>query len=42
MQSEHFLGILQNFPVDFDEYLMIMFYDILLLNNIACIKENLD
>ena len=41
-RSGRFLGTLQDSPTDPDEHLMIMLYDILLLDDIACIKENLE
>lgn len=41
-RSEHFLGTLDDSPVDPNERLMIMFYDILLLDDIACFKDTLE
>jgi DNA ligase 4 len=41
-RSGQFLGTLHDSPADPDEHLMIMFYDILLLDDIACIKEKLE
>jgi DNA ligase 4 len=40
-RSGRFLGTLHDSPVDPDEKLMIMFYDILLLDNVSRIKETL-
>jgi ATP dependent DNA ligase domain len=40
-RSGRFLGTLHDSPVDPNEHLMIMFYDILLLDNVSCIKETL-
>jgi DNA ligase 4 len=41
-RSGRFLGTLQDSPADLDEHLMIMFYDILLLDDVSCIKESLE
>jgi DNA ligase-4 len=38
-RSGRFLGTVRNSPVDLNEHSMIMLYDILLLDNIVCIRE---
>jgi DNA ligase 4 len=38
-QSGRFLGNIRDSPVDFSEHLMIMFYDLLLLDDTVCIRE---
>lgn len=41
-RSGRFLRTLQDSPVDPNEHLMIMFYDILLLDDISCFRETLE
>jgi DNA ligase-4 len=41
-RSGRFLGTSRDSPVDLNEHLMIMFYDILLLDDTVCIRETYD
>jgi DNA ligase-4 len=41
-RSGRFLGTARDSPVDLNEHLMIMFYDILLLDDTACVRESHD
>jgi DNA ligase 4 len=38
-RSGRFIGTARDSPIDSNEHLMIIFYDILLLNDIICIRE---
>ncbi len=41
-RSGRFIGTARDSPVDLNEYSMIMFYDILLLDDIVCIRKTHD
>jgi DNA ligase 4 len=41
-RSDRFIGIIRNSFIDSNKYFIIIFYDILLLNDIICIRKFYD